>query len=174
MKERDIFLACCGNDEQGDNKSTVAVKLSKIDLNTGEEETQDEMLFDNPVVNILRNPRFTMVDLTFTNKDDYEFVNLVARLQDFSKVENTAQTDDAMIGPTIILTVIPKSYKGEYYCSGMHGVWVAMPSRIGSPIDTVRFIFDNELFLAYNYDISQVDMAEIENELWKEEFNGNI
>ena len=175
MTEREIFLSCCGNDEKGDNKATIALKLSKINLNNGDEEVKDEMLFDNPVVNIIRNPRFTMIDLTFTNKEDFEFVNLVARLQDFSKAENTAETDDAMIGPTIILTVIPKAYKGEYYCSGMHGVWVVMPSRIGGEIDTVRFIYDNELFMAYNNDISQVDMAEIEDEIWKEEFsNGNI
>ena len=169
MTEKEIFLACCGNNELGDNKSDVAIKLCRINLETGEEDVLDEMIFDNPIVSILRNPRFVMVDLTFTNKADFEFINLVARLQDFSNVQNSAENETATIGPTIIVTVLPKEYKGEYYASGMHAVWVVMPSRIGAPMDTVRFIFDNELFAAYRSDISNVDMEALEDELWNEE-----
>lgn len=169
MTEREIILSCCGEDEYGDTRSTVAVKLSKINLNEGSEDILDEMLFDNPIVNVLRNPRFTMVDLTFLSTEDFEFVNLAARLQDFSKAENTAENEECTIGPTIVVTIIPKETKGEYYCSGMHGVWCLMPSKVGVPIDTVRFIFDNELFQAFHNDFDSVDIHEIEENLWREE-----
>ncbi len=168
MTEREIMLSCCGEDDFGSNRATVAVKLSRINLETEEEEIEDEMLFDNPIVNIFRNPRFTMIDLTFTNREDFEFINLVARLQDFSKAENTAVNTKATIGPTIVLTIIPKETKGEFYCSGIHGIWCCMPSKIGAPIDTVRFIYDNELFMAYHNDFSDIDIDGLDDEFEKE------
>ncbi len=168
MTEREIMIACCGEDEFGNNKASVAIKLSRINLETMEEEVVDEMLFDNPIINIFRNPRFTMVDLTFTNKEDFEFINLAARIQDFTKIENVVMNPEATIGPTIIVTLIPKESKGEYFCVGIHGMWVIMQSKIGAPVDTVRFLFDNELFTSYHNDFSDLDISKIEEEMMKE------
>lgn len=168
MTERDVMISCCGEDDFGNNKATVAVKLSRINLETFEEDVEDEMLLDNPIINIFRNPRFTMLDLTFTNKEDFEFINLAARLRDFSRFEIMAANEEAMIGPTIIVTLIPKETKGEYFCVGVHGMWVIMMSKIGGPIDTIRFIFDNELFTTYHNDFSGLDLDQIEETIAKE------
>ena len=168
MTEWEVMISCCGEDEFGNTKATAAIKLSRINLETFEEEVIDEMLLDNPIINIFRNPRFTMLDLTFTNKEDFEFVNLAGRLQSFTWDESVTMNPEGTIGPTIIVTLIPKESRGEYFCVGIHGLWVIMQSMVGAPVDTVRFIFDNELFTTYQNDLSDIDIGQIEDELMEE------
>ena len=145
ITERDIFIACCGEDEDNNPRSIVAVRMSKYDAATGEEiELADEVILDEPVVNIFRSPRFTMVDLTFI-PNSFSFVNLTARMQDFIKAENMAGESDNII-PSIALTLNPKDHLGVFYCTGLHGAWSLMPSKVGYKIDTMRFTFDNTMF----------------------------
>ena len=45
-----------------------------------------------------------------------------------------------------------KEMMNEYFVSGMHGIWAVMPSHIGMPNDTLRFIFTNDSFHVFSMD----------------------
>lgn len=151
--ELDVFIAACGNDEFGNSKASVAIKVSGVDVVKGEEVDElDEIVLDEPIVNICKSYKFTMVDLTF-NPKSFDFVNAVARLQDFTKIEQLARGPENIV-PSVILTVSPKSMIGEVYCTGMFGAWCLMPSQVGRAIDTIRFTFENDYFGTFFVDLN--------------------
>lgn len=143
--EKDVLLACCGDDEDNNANAITAIRMSIMDLVTGDEvRVEDEITMTEPVINISRGPRFTMVDLTFM-PNSFNLVNAVARMQAFIKAENR-QDDAENLVPSIFLTISPKNFDAVTYCTGAHGAWYVMTSKIGHPMDTIRFIYDNELF----------------------------
>ena len=141
LKEIEVYRACCGEDEDGFSRAAAAVKLLML---KGEEKAEeiDEIVLDNPVINIYRDPRRTLIDLTFLNVMDFELTNLVVRLQSFFS-EKLSMRQDAI--PSVMVTLAPKEFAGQYYVSAIHGMWFVMPSVIGGENDTVRFIFENDL-----------------------------
>lgn len=147
MNERKIFSVSCGEDEFGVSKSMVSIKMSDFDIENEKETVYDEIILDNPVVNIFKTPALTMVDLTFTKPKDFEFINTVARLQEYVKTDMMSQNEN--IFSTIVLTIMPKDFLGELFCSGAHGTFCIMPSKPDVPADTIRFIFQNSYFYAF-------------------------
>ena len=59
LTEKDVLIAACGKDRDGYSKSAVKIDDAMIDVNTGEEEVNNELLLDNAVVNIFRNSQMT-------------------------------------------------------------------------------------------------------------------
>ncbi len=159
LTERDILISACGEDEDGHSKSVVSVKMSEINSKTGEEKVIDELVLKTPIVNIFRSIKYTMIDLTYMWPSDFEFVNLFGRLQEFSKTD--ALNPDMDVMQTIVVTVSPKEYIGEFYLTGLHGAWSMQPSKSGAKIDTVRFIFDNEFFNVFAIDTGEEEQEEV-------------
>lgn len=154
MTDKEVMMACCGMDDDGMPRATVALKMARIHVGEMKEEIKDELILDTPVVNMHRGPKFTIIDLVFTDPQEFQFINSVGRLQKFVKVINSADaenTDDAVI-PTMVVTVAPRDLMNEYFVSGMHGIWAVMPSHIGMPNDTLRFIFTNDSFHVFSMD----------------------
>ena len=149
INEIDVFKACCGEDEEGNPKSIIAIE-AKVMFDTNGEEIREEALWEksifSAVVNLQRAARFTTVDLTFDSPLNVEFLNLVGLLQDFSKPSNSINNESV---PCIFVTVMPNEFEGDYYLTGMGAAWCLMPSKPNSLADTVRFIFDNDLFSTY-------------------------
>ena len=140
MRELEVMRACCGEDEEGFSRAAVSVKLMMLKEDETAEEI-DEIVLDNPIVNIYRDPRRTLIDLTFPNVKDFEITNLAVRLQSFMGEKMTMQRDAV---PSIMMTLAPKELFGQYFISAIHGMWFLMPSAVGGVIDTVRFIFEND------------------------------
>ena len=59
--------------------------------------------------------------------------------------------------PTLYVTIMPYVYEMEYFLTGLHAVWCLMPSVADGGIDTVRLIFNNELFSVYQVDGEVID-----------------
>ena len=75
MKEKDLFIASCGVDENGDGKSIAMIETMFISMDPETEPRSiDTIAFDGVPVNIFRTTRFTMVDLIFRDNTDYDFV----------------------------------------------------------------------------------------------------
>lgn len=147
MNENDVFKSICGEDEYGNAKSMISIKLSDFDIQNEEENVLDEMILDNPIVNVFKTPALTMVDLTFTNPSDFDFVNTVSRMQSYILSDMRSINENVL--STIVLTIIPKEYLGEVYCTGIHGTFCIMPSKPDVPTDTIRFIFENTYFYSF-------------------------
>ena len=165
MTEKDVFRACCGRNEEGETRCAVQLQTILINTNSANPETRSEMNLNNPVVNIFRTLTFTMVDLTFDFENDHEFMQMADMLQEFCDVENAMDTVSSVI-PSIVVTLLPKDLDYEFFCSGLQGIWCLMPSRVGRPFDTVRFIFNNESFRVYQTNTDELERqitAEMEN-----------
>lgn len=161
ITEKDVLLACCGTDESGKAKASIRIQTSKLDVNNNKEEIIDELTIIGPVANIFRSYRYTMVDLQFYSGTDYDFVQAVNILQRFCTPENSMDARDNII-PAIVLTLSPKEYELEYFCAGMHGTWCLMPSGVGKETDTIRFIFDNEMFHTYELNDKNLDTEQLQ------------
>lgn len=169
VNEKYAFMVCCGEDEDGNNNSIVSVKLSFINMEDETEDIIDEFILDNPVVNIFKSSKGAFMDLTFMYHDDYDFVNLVGRLNEFSKTQNSAPLLNGMDAPSIFVTATAKKYRGEWFAIGKEAVWCVMPSRAGRPNDTVRFLMASEDLAGFHRDIEDIDLDEATEKLLMEE-----
>ncbi len=154
ISERDIVITCCGEDDYGNPKALVSVKLADINVNTGEERVLDEVIVESAIVNIFRSVVSTMVDLTFMDPEDYEFVSAVAHLQDFCRVD--MEPGNSNVIRTIVVTVVPKKFESAYAC-GFHAAWNIQPSKVGVKNDTLRFVFDSDYFNVFVADREEIE-----------------
>lgn len=155
LSEREIFIRACGRTADGFAKSAIKIDDADINVNTHEENILNELMLDNPVVNIFRNAKMTMLDLTFDNPEDYEFHHLIGFLQNATSLDRTMDTVSDTV-PSVIITICPKELEFEYYITGLHAIWCLQPSQIDGPIDTVRFIFTNDLFHVYHMNVDAI------------------
>lgn len=167
MTEKDIMKACCGTDEVGNTNSAVKVQNLILNITTGEQKIINEVTLDNPSVNMFRSFRYTMVDLIFNSHTDYDFLNTTSMLNAFTVSDNSMDSEDYNV-PSIVVTICPKEYDCEYYTVGMHGAWCLQPHIAGEEINTIRFIFDNELFHTYEVNDTSIDYKELSNEIYLE------
>lgn len=148
--EKNIFINACGYD-----KSIVNIETKYI--NTDDEETVDDVgsqVIDKVNVNLFKSLRQTLIDITYDSDTDYNFVQTVNMLKDFSKPENGLNMHNGKI-PCIQCTISPTYYDGEYYITFVHATWCLMPSKIGDKADTIRFIVDNDLIHCYRLNASE-------------------
>lgn len=146
ISEKEVFEAVCGEDDLGQPKATVSVKLSDFNIANETEQVFREMLIDNAIVNVFKTPALTMVDLTFYSENDSRLAELSKMLMDFSK-QSMSSSDENVLS-TIVLTVVPKE-DSSIYVSGVHGTFCFMPSVIGGAVDMLRFIFQNDYISAF-------------------------
>ena len=147
LPEKEVLLACCGEDEYGDAKAIINIKMSDVNLVENTEQVLDEIIMDNPIVNVFRSLLNTTVDFTFANPQDYEFINLVGRLNSFMKAEMEPAEDNTL--RALFVTITPKEDLVDYFSTGMYGTWFLQPSKVGGAVDTIRFIFSNEFFKTF-------------------------
>ena len=149
IMEKDIISACCGLDGEGFPKASAMIRLSFIKPEKGEEEgIYDEILLDEPVVQIFRSPVLTMVDLVFS-PESFQLANCFARLQEFIHIPGGGEDQNDDILPTIFVTISPGRYMDRFFCTGMHGAYYLMPSKAGYKPDTIRFIINSAMFGTY-------------------------
>ena len=170
MTEKDVFLASCGVDEDGEGKSVAMIETLFIDSDPSKDEKiVDSITFDGVPVNIFRSLRSTIIDLQFRDNTDYDFIQSLTILKDFTRAENSI---DEKSVPTIQLTVMPKEYEGLYYITGVHGTWCAMADVPGKLPDIIRFIFDNDLVHTYRIADEALNSDQMELEAVEEITNG--
>lgn len=173
LNEKDILISACGTDENGFSKAIVKIENSILSISDKEPIVIDDIVMDNPIVNIFRSRAFTMIDMTFKNPEDFELKELSEKLKSFCSPENSLNDEfDEM--PTICVTVCPKQLNGAYYILGLHAMWTLQPSSIGGNIDTVRFIIQNDYFNTYHFDIERLDRDQLEYDTQEEIANGII
>ena len=149
MTEKDIFIASCGVDEDGDGKSVAIIETLFVDSDPSKEEKiVDSITFDGVPVNIFRSLRSTIIDLQFRDNTDYDYIQSLTILKNFTTAENSIEEGNTFV-PTIQLTLMPKEYEGLYYVVGVHGTWCAMADEPGILPNIIRFIFDNDLVHTY-------------------------
>ena len=160
--EIEIIKAACGLDENGEPRSVVRMEAKILHLSgEGSEETLSEMTLDDPCVNIHRSFRYTMVDLEFGDSKNEEYTRSVKILKESTSPEQSIDLENDRV-PTLVLTVVPKEFDGEYFICGMHGTWCLMPSVPDQPADTVRFLFENELIHTFKLDDEAISEGENE------------
>lgn len=147
ISEKEVFRVICGEDEYGQPKSDVSVKISDFDMTTEEEHVLNELVVDNAIVNVFKTPALTMVDLTFSSGTDPQLVALIDLLNLYT--QDNINPDENILS-TIVLTVTPKE-DGDVFLSGIHGVFCLMPIALQGKIkiNTVRFIFTNDYLYAF-------------------------
>ena len=84
MTEKDVFLAICGINEDGEGKAItmVATLFASADPSK-EDRTVESITFDGVPVNIFRSLRTTMVDLQFRDNTDYDYIQTMNLLKSF-------------------------------------------------------------------------------------------
>ena len=146
--EKEVYIAACGVDEDGNSKSVVSIETEFINLKDNSEEPVERMSLDGVSVNIFRALQHTTVDFTFADGMGYDIVQAVNMLKRFSVPGNSVEDDGDRIA-CIAITIMPKELEGEYFICGLHAIWCLMSSVIGQKSDTIRFIIDNQLFKTY-------------------------
>lgn len=169
MREKDIILSACGVGEYGEPKGCVSMNFAKWHMEEQREEIVREFFTNEPVLNITRTPRFTMVDLAFEMGEDSDFHELLEVLRMSSEPGN-AFDEEGDVMPVLYMTIMPYEYEMEYFLTGLHGVWCLIPSEQVGEIDTVRLIFNNELFSVYQVDEEVLDTMRKEVYLDGEDF----
>lgn len=169
MREKDIILSACGVGEYGEPKGCVSVNFAKWHMEDQREEIVKEFFTNEPVINITRTPRFTMVDLAFEMGEDSDFREMLDVLRMSSELGN-AFDEEGDVMSVMYMTIMPYEYEMEYFLTGLHGVWCLIPSEQVGEIDTVRMIFNNELFSVYQVDEEVLDALREEVYLDGEDF----
>lgn len=169
MREKDIILSACGVGEYGELKGCVSVNYAKWHMEEQKEEIVKEFFTNEPVINITRTPRFTMVDLAFEMGEDSDFYEMLDVLRMSSEPGNSFD-EEGDVMPVLYMTMMPYEYEMEYFLTGLHGVWCLIPSEQVGEIDTVRLIFNNELFSVYQVDEEVLDALREEVYLDGEDF----
>ncbi len=144
MHIKNIMLASCGEDIDGFSKSAISVKGSEFNFKEETENVIFEQILEEPVVNIFRSVGYSMIDLTFKSEDIEKLWELIRKMQSFSNIRMMPGSDDIL--PTVVVTIIPKEYDGEYYLSCMNAMWCIQPSVQNGEYDTLRFIVANDFF----------------------------
>lgn len=145
--ERDILLASCGINPDGASNAITAIRLEDVNCLTKMTRPVDEIILDSPIINIYRTIGTTTVDLTFTDVNDYEFLNTVARLNDFIRMDFAPREEEII--RSISVSITPKEVYTDFVSTGIFGVFNLQPANIKGPIDTIRFFFDNEAFQTF-------------------------
>ena len=171
ITEKTVFIAACGVDEKGTNKSITKVETNYLNVADNAEKVESEITMDGAVVNIFRSLRYTMIDFQFTNSADCDYVRALQLLKEFSIPENSLDTESSII-PCIQVTVMPKELEGKYFITGIHGTWCAIPSEPNRLADTIRFIFENGLVHTYRINEKNIDYDELEEQLYADAQNG--
>ena len=167
MTEKDVFLAICGINEDGDGKAITMIETLYASADTSKEDrTMESITFDGVPVNIFRSLRTTMVDLQFRDNTDYDYIQTMNLLKSFSKPENSLYDTKNGI-PTLQLTIMPKELEGTYYLVGIHGMWCTMADEAGRLPDIIRFIFDNDLINTYSVS-GEIQAPDIKEEIMEE------
>ena len=147
MEAREIFEACIGTDDDGENKAVIKIDTSIMHRADMTEEPKDELTLDNPEVDIFQSDRLTVINLTFNDAYDTELLSLARMVTEFQTFYNTTSADAS---PLISLAVMPKDKRFEgYYVMGIGGIAVVQASKPGEVADTVSFIFTNDTISAY-------------------------
>ena len=163
VKEKEIIRAACGINEEQESNSIIRVEIKILHLlEGGSKEPLSDLTLDGPVVNIHRSFRYTMIDLQFDSENDQDFILLSEMLRDFTGTEQSMDVEKDRI-PALVVTVMPKAYDGEYFICGMHGIWCLMPSGTGQFMDTLRFIFDNELVHVFQINTDALELDDGSN-----------
>ena len=171
IKEKEIIRAACGVNEEQESNSIIRVETKILHLSEGgSEEPLSDLTLDTPIVNIHRSFRYTMIDLQFDSENDQDFILLSEMLRDFTGTEQSMDVEKDRI-PVLVVTVMPKAYDGEYFICGMHGIWCLMPSGTGKFMDTVRFIFDNELVYVFQINPDALESDDEEGEYDETEYD---
>ncbi len=159
MHIRNIMLASCGEDSEGFSKAAVAIKGSEFNFKTETENVIFEEILEEPVVNIFRSVGYSMVDLTFKSEDLDNLWEVIERMQAFTNARMMPESEDVL--PTVVVTIIPKEYDGEYYLSCMNAMWCIQPSVRNGEYDTLRFIVANDFFHGFRttYDNENEDIG---------------
>ena len=152
MTAREIFEACIGTDDNGENRAAVKVQTSIMHRSDMTEEPKEEMIMDGPEVDIFQSDRLTIINLRFDDQYDTDLLSLTKLINDFQTFENTTDGEDS---PIMSLAVMPKDLDG-YYVMGVGGVAVTQASKPGEVADTASFIFTNDTVAAYLLDTSEV------------------
>ena len=168
MTEKEIFISACGIDEDGEGKSIVMIEtLFASPDPSKEEKIVDSITFDGTPVNIFRSLRSSLLDIQFRDNTDYDYVQALSILKDFTKAENSLDSSSESV-PTVQVTLMPKDLEGLYYIVGIHGTWCAMSDEAGKLPNIIRFIFDNDLFHTYRISEAALDSDEMEKEVMEE------
>lgn len=145
INEKQLFADICGI-EDNESKAIVVVKLTDIDVKTGDEYVLDTLTVNTPVVNIYKSPAMSFIDLTFIDPTDKDFYELITKLNEFCNIDMQPSSDDTM--RTIIIECVPKD-DSVSFVAGFHAIWSVMPSKPGAKIDTLRFFIDTEYLHAF-------------------------
>lgn len=171
INEKDILRVACGRDKLGITKSMVKIETSIISMDGKDPINIDDMVLDNPAINIFKSMAFTMIDLTFDSSEDYELAQLFSMLTNFCKPENGIGERFNEV-PAVCVTVCPKELDGQYYICGLHAMWSVMSSKGSNVNDTIRFIVSNEYLHTYQFNTDLIDTEAMEEEALAEMENG--
>ena len=167
MRSRDVFKAACGKNILDENKSVVKVQAEKINRNNLESQEIDSLDMDNPVVDIHQNARLTIVNLTFEDADDPDFLYLADMVKRFQTNDNSMSDTET---PGMAITILPKEMTG-FFIHGVSGMSILQSSN-NKEFDTVSFIFTNDCIHAYAMDLDQIDSDQLESDTYLEDHFG--
>ena len=152
MKARDVFEASCGIGGYGNSRALVRVQTGFIDRRSLEESTLEHYDMDNPIVEIHQNAKLTLVNLSFGDSGDPDFIYISDMIKRFQVMD--ASIDDERM-PSLSLTIMPKELDGSYVY-GVSGIAFLQSSTAFGSNDTVSFVFTNDCIHAYMLEMEEV------------------
>lgn len=163
MTKKEILMAVCGVDDDSEAKAQIMIETKFIDVEKGEELRVDSIQLYGPILHCFRNLHRMNVDIQFENASDSDFLQCTQMLKEFCIPENSMDNSDSLI-PIVQVTILPLSFEGEYFISGVHASWTIIPSQENKLPDTIRFIFNNNDFHTYHIREDMLETEEVEAE----------
>lgn len=150
MTEKELFIACCGIDEEGFAKANVNVSVGLVNVSKGLENPEykpfDNLYMQNAVVNINRTLFHTIVDLDFGDNSE-ELSKLVSILKGFENINRNIALSDTEY-QCVAVTISP-SNTNEYVINAVNGIYSLTVKDLSAKCSTISFVFDNRMINCY-------------------------
>lgn len=166
ITERDVLNASCGLDDDLIPKAMAKVEICRVFMDKTPIKIK-ELITSNAYVNIFKSVAFTMIDLTYENRNDEEFKALRTLLKSIKQMPNDENTETDETSETkenngqiaISITICPKKLNGMYYVIGFYAMYAPIASDESDRVDTVRFIILNDFFHVYKLNSGNIELS---------------
>lgn len=170
----EIVNASCGINAQNKPKAAFALECSMwpVDVDENSNVTPRNIATRSsykPIIEIEKHNEFIQIDLIFQSCLDGDLKLIWNLLEKYGDLLNEV-SDESVEVPTLISTITPVIYDGQYYIMCMSPLfWTLQPQKPGGQSNVIRLLFLEEDLNVFETD--EINIDDIDNEIERDTIN---
>lgn len=152
MSEVELIQAIEGADETGAARAACCISVIKNSAERDPEAVSSAATLE-AVVSICLTEKWAVVDLQFPEPLDYDFLRMAQVCKEY---EDALRKADENISYSLVLSLAPAG-DYDFFLVGGDGFWSFMASDPTAESDTIRYLFPQDRFGAYELEADAVE-----------------